>query len=256
MKKDVHLFYYGASGGFFALHLLLLTNLYRCAFFGKYQDYKQIIPYQWKINDVSKWKSLEVWPDNESTFSLQTDARKVYFTCNPTPEQVDQYDGIKVLLYTSLDTQWYLAKTKRAKWFAPACQTPQYLDDQLSSRYSKIKFIHWPQCSTVEQFLNLPEDIQRICREKYHFWDILDVSKFDEIDYSPLGEDFNGVTVCHEVLSVADKMDVTVTLRDLIRTRGKILFDQLDIDCQFNLTEFVTRYVQLHTATQRKYLLR
>ena len=83
--------------------------------------YKQ----QWNINeDRSKWKETEKWPTNHLT-QKSSFKNKLFFRCNPSPKDIIQDADIKILVYTDIETQIMLAKSKRAMWYQNNDTDPQ-----------------------------------------------------------------------------------------------------------------------------------
>ena len=74
---DLSLFYFGGSGGFLLLHLLLMSG----KFYAAGIDINNL-EQQWNISDPSKWKDQEVWPKNLLTSRAVSDKTKLYFNCN------------------------------------------------------------------------------------------------------------------------------------------------------------------------------
>ena len=67
----------------------------------------------WNIKDRSRWKSTEIWPENDVT--QKSDYKhKLFFVCNPSVRDVLLEADKKILLYTDYKTQYLLAKNKRA----------------------------------------------------------------------------------------------------------------------------------------------
>ena len=67
----------------------------------------------WNIKDRSRWKSTEIWPENDVT--QKSDYKhKLFFVCNPSVRDVLSEADKKILLYTDYKTQYLLAKNKRA----------------------------------------------------------------------------------------------------------------------------------------------
>jgi hypothetical protein len=67
----------------------------------------------WNIKDRSRWKSTEIWPENDKT--QKSDYKhKLFFVCNPSVRDVLSEADKKILLYTDYKTQYLLAKNKRA----------------------------------------------------------------------------------------------------------------------------------------------
>ena len=107
MKQHINLFYFGASGGFFSLHLLLLTNQYNCIFCGDNQNFDDIFENQWNISETCNWKDTETWPDNDRTLQSNFN-NKIFFHCNDVGNFI-KFPGRKVVVYTDLSTQWQMA---------------------------------------------------------------------------------------------------------------------------------------------------
>jgi hypothetical protein len=270
---DVTICYFGGSGGFFCLYLLLLSNQYQCCFENGSADAHVTKVTQWDIQNVSNWKDNEIWPNNSNTKAESFDVSKVFFLCNPL--QLTQKPGVqddvlskcpgkKILLYTDLETQWHLTKTKRAYWFqkgqqlngqGPSWQTAEYREEQVLIWYNNIRQDSWPQISKADDFYNLPQEIQDICITDYSMWEVLDIGKFDNDDYRPRGVEFRGDIVYKKVVDIMPKMDIVVKLQDLIKTQGRVLFDQLGIETNKDTQKFIIQYLSLHTVEQRKFLL-
>jgi hypothetical protein len=271
--NDVTIFYFGASGGFFALYMLLLSKQYQCVFNNGSTNAFDIKDSQWNITDVAKWKDSEIWPNNVETLHANFSVNKVYFVCNPdplfltgpgpAPNGYTRLPGKKLLLYTDLETQWYLAKTKRAYWFqdgrelngsGPIWKNPEFMQKQLQYRYSNARLPGWPDCNTFEEFYRLPQEIQNECREHHHLWEVLDYEKFDNNDYFPTGVEYQGNMIYKRAAEFMDGMDVVVKLQDIIRTKGRALYDPLGLAPSADAIKFIIQYLSLHTPEQRKYL--
>lgn len=115
---DLSLFYFGGSGGFLLLHLLLMSG----KFYAAGVDINNL-EQQWDIIDPAKWKDNEVWPNNAATTSAITDRTKLYFNCNDYTNW-SNYTQNKLLLYVDLDTQLKLAKYKNAWVYNQTAVTP------------------------------------------------------------------------------------------------------------------------------------
>ena len=270
---DVTICYFGGSGGFFCLYLLLLSGQYKCCFENGTINVHQTKSTQWNIPNVSAWKDNEIWPNNGGTRSTSFDVSKVFFLCNPIPitqkpgpqdNILANYPGKKILLYTDLATQWHLTKTKRAYWFQPGqqlngrgtnWQTPEYREEQVLIWYNNIKQANWPLITKADDFYTLPQSIQDECIAEHSMWEVLDIGKFDNEDYQPPGVIYNGDLVYKKVVDVMPKMDIVVKLQDLIKTQGRVLFDQLGITTNIEVQKFIIQYLSLHTVEQRKFLL-
>jgi hypothetical protein len=272
-SSDVTLCYFGGSGGFFCLYLLLLTNQFKCFFEDGTHSAYDTRSSHWDIQSVPQWKDSEVWPDNSRTFMANFDVSKVFFLCNPLlltrepgphPDILSKFPGKKILLYTDLDTHWHLAKTKRAYWFqqgrslnghGPVWQTPEYREEQVTIWYNNVKKDTWPDISVADDFYNLPQEIQDECVIQHDMWEVLDIGKFDNEGYTPRGVMYNGDLVYKKVVDIMPRMDIVIKLQDLIKTQGRVLFDQLGISTNTEIQKFLIHYLSLHTAEQRNFLL-
>ena len=270
---DVTICYYGGSGGFFCLYLLLLSNQYKCFFEDGTHSAYETKSAHWDIKEVAQWKSGEIWPDNHQTARANFEVNKVFFLCNPLPithvpgEQVNmvaKFAGKKILLYTDLATQWHLAKTKRAYWFQLGKQhngkgtnwhTPEYQQEQIQIQYNNIKKPEWPTVTTLADFNALPQAIKDVCILEHSMWEVVDIGKFDEPGYFPPGVEYKGDLVYKKVVDVIPQMDIVIKLQDLIKTQGRILFDQLGISSNAETQKFLIYYLSLHNAEQLKFLL-
>jgi hypothetical protein len=257
MNNDITLFYFGASGGFFCLHLLLLTGKYHCKFCKHDQNFDNIFNKQWNISDVSKWKETETWPDNTATLESNL-SNKIYYICNHI-EDIALYSGKKILLYTDFETQWYLAKTKQVAWFFETTYQDmiKQIHHEFTAYYNTIKAVNWPACNSIYDFNNLPNYIKTECLEN---WDIdkkfpinatveLDLEKFIKNNLRAM---YNG-----EVTDIdLSQFDIVIKLQDLIKTDGDVLFKQLGIKGNRKCKDFVKLWLSKHTDEQRQYLLR
>jgi hypothetical protein len=123
-KEDLNIFYMGGHGGFFFLHLLLLSEEYRCNFGDDselpydlwFKNFKEhIYTKQWEPSN--EWKKNEVWPENELTLSQQYyDKAKVLYTCNKLP-QWRSFPGKSAIIYTDIHTELRLSYYKKASLF-------------------------------------------------------------------------------------------------------------------------------------------
>lgn len=281
MTNDINLFYYGGSGGFFCLHLLLLTGEYRCKFSGQEQDIENILQKQWNINDHSKWKSHEIWPNNNITFASDL-TNKIYFICN-SKEMFEELPGRSVVLYTDIETQWFLARSKRAAWFnfndpenhkfsfilgpnlfaSSESDMEKFIKNKLIHYYSVIKADDWPECKNIGDFSFLPEYIKKECIDCWRFnkhWTFSNPTREQifQTYQSLISVEYKDDKILEDLITQIDieKASIAVKLQDLIKTKGKILFDQLGIKGNQKTSDFVDMWLSKHTDEQRSYLLK
>ena len=265
MTQDINLFYYGGSGGFFCLHLLLLTGQYQCVFNGAVQDFEKIFQKQWSIKDTSKWKLNEIWPDNTATATATSNiARKIYHHCSMEADW-QQYSGIKIALYTDIETQWFLARSKRANWFGDALPTEQEINEEFAKKYNLVRGDNWPDCTMVRDFNSLPRAIKEECLNVFHFdqhWAVNPthdlILTYIEIDLLNNAAWFNGDRVHKELVDnqIFAQADIIIKLQDLIKSNGDVLFSQLGLASNSQCKDFVKQWISLHTDEQLAYLLR
>jgi hypothetical protein len=255
MSNDIHLFYYGGSGGFFGLHLLLLAGQHNCIFKHGTQDFDRIIKHHWNIQTIEEWKKSEIWPDNGLTRNSKL-VNKVYFTCNPTEDEFNSCKETKIVLYTDFDTQWNLAKSKNAFWFADGLTVRGIRDIWLATKYREIKSDTWPNCNTVDKFNNLPQHIKDECITVWKFDEFINMDSFMNLFLDSQRVLYNKEYIFADLKNVIDidQADVKVKLQDLIKTKGEILFEQLGIQGNEKTRNFVDMYVQLHTQEQQDLL--
>ena len=127
-QNIVHVGYCGGSGGFLLLHMLLLSNQY-FTYFEDNKSFEEVFQEQWNINDLTKWKTKEVWPANQLTVSCKTDLDKILYFCNPS---VENFFNFEINLF------------------------PVF-----KKSYCDIKDSAWPAIKSFDDFLNLPLWIQQ-----------------------------------------------------------------------------------------------
>lgn len=184
-KPDIKLCYFGGSGGFIFLHLLLLSAEYACEFHTNL-SIQHIIEDQWDIHDPRLWKSKEHWPDNDRTLVLKTNSKKIYFFCNPDLEDMCKFEGTTIFLYTDMRSQVFLARYKHAYFFHSSLHKNyvSYYRAQLKnwiSHYENNKDSSWPRCFGPRGFQRLSNRIREELLIKPYTADCLDISRFDAV---------------------------------------------------------------------------
>lgn len=261
MKKDVTLMYRGACGGFYAMHLLLLTGEFWCRFKGDVQDFQEIFKKQWDIQNVSRWKLTETWPHNPDTLTWESSKRKVYLKCNFSLADLQKTDTTRVVVYTDFDTQYHFAKSKQAYWFQHIDLDKWYsttAQEWFRESYNAIRDTEWPDCQHSEDVRYLPDTIQK---ELFgHLGDHWTIDSFDNKDslYSAF-INIQSTIVNDELLDIGNAnmydADIVVKLQDIVNTNGSILLDSLGVKINQECVDFTNKYINLHTPEQQKYLL-
>jgi hypothetical protein len=253
---ELGIFYYGASGGFYVLYLLLLSREIKCVFNGDTQDLNAVMQQHWNIKSVDTWKTSEVWPNNIETF-LSDLPNKVYYFCNPSREEFENFPGIKLVLYTDIDTQCFMARSKRALWFIDKT-LEDYQNLPLAAAYINIKDPAWPECKTLKDFENLPQQVKQECLDTFDFDKIVDTQKFWQYFKDSRSTMFNKQQVFVELVETIDivQSDIAIKLQDVIRDSGRLLYEKLGLTHYSACDEFTNFYIDLHTAEQKSYLLK
>lgn len=242
LDKDLALYYYSGSGGFYALwHILLATN-YRCCFFDVekiwnntrgcdwpelnandphsvdlYPQWLQeeiisnfLIPqikiYQahWNIENKKSWKNSEIWPQNTLTENSSISG-KIFYYCAPSLDDWNKHnDCTRILVYTDISTQILMCKNKNAGFFAdmPKNDAAQYM------------------AKTAKKFNNDWVDgriIDRICINK--------------------------------------KNDYIIKLQDIVKSNGCALVEPLGYDILNQNIEHNNMWINLHNNQEKKLLL-
>lgn len=102
--------YWGGSGGYFLLHLLLLSDIPFCCLpvtSTKYNFLKQ-----WHT-DYANWKTTELEPINSHTLEREA-SNKIFFTCNPDNDDWKKFPGLKVQIYAQDSLRISMAKLKNS----------------------------------------------------------------------------------------------------------------------------------------------
>lgn len=212
--KDISLYYFGGSGGFLLLHLLMLSDQFYCSFpTHNNVSFTEILKKQWDVKNHYDWKKSEIWPDNDVTFSSVTDKRKIYFYCNPTAETI-RSDTLNILLYTDIKTQLILSKYKNASYFLKFSRY-SYLKNKTKSwraHYNALMAETWPKCNSIKHFNSLPEYIKTELLENPYTVFHLTIANNDQ---ELIDEKFNGYVLDNKVVSTGTNL-VPVEVFDIM----------------------------------------
>lgn len=246
--NDISLYYSGGSGGFFALHLILLAGEHECKFDNDV-SFDEIFATQWNIMP-GHWKANEAWPNNELT-AKSAIKNKVYFYCNQF--EVKSTTGKKLLIYTDLATQVELSFMKGANWF-------NYEDRRLITMYYDIKGdAAWPDIVDADDIYSLPTDI------KAEFFTRANLNLYEDINLQiklrdkqtlvqqilPYSIEYNGDTVDKSLTNLlVDPTIIKVKLQDIIITNGAALYNALELTQSAASNKFVDDYIELHRASR------
>lgn len=248
--KDVVIYYYGGSGGFYALHLLLLGNYYKCVMHGVTQTLDDIIARQWRISDIHEWKANETWPDNASTLASDF-AHKVFFICNPEPEDLEKYPGTKIIIYTDTDTHWDFVRAKRCFLFYKKSDDiiSGYLENEFLTLYATVRGDDWPDVSNISDYHLLPTWIKDELKEKFRFE--LDIRKLMMYPFNYRGID---IYEKYETILNISQEQYCFSLQELVQSRGQKLYQALELPYPDSCNKLTERYRNIHNAEMRKHL--
>lgn len=246
MNTDLHLGYVGGSGGFLALHLLLLSDCYNCCIDGPINE---VVDRQWHIPDAKLWKSKEVWPNNEKT-TVEFINHRLFFHCNPELAEWQVQVNRKVLVYTDLKSQLALSKYKNAWVFHPDIdQQTQTLDYCFETFYSSIKDPAWPECKTISQASKLPSAIQQELQGHSDFHELVKATDWDEWFLSKHEHwKLNNQTVYSDCVPLAQCSDIVIDLKDIVKTHGAALLIPLNLPMTAQHRMLVDRWLALHSS--------
>lgn len=267
MNTDIKLCYFGGSGGFIVLHLLLLSGKFFCCFQDDTLRLEQIIDRQWNIPEPRLWKASEYWPDNHKTFEGKTHLRKVYFFNNPQISEIAEFEGVTYLLYLDADAQLEMARYKHAYMFMPnSTNLPSwvsYYRSQLQSwntYYNNIRDNSWPRCTGPAGFRNLPSHIQQELLHNPWTARHLDIKRYpvdhhnNDLDNTDMKFKWhqsqytilsNGAKVRSEVGGFWNHADVTIKLTDLLND-SRVLEAITDVSWNTSQISLRNRWAALH----------
>lgn len=249
--NDLVLYYYGGAGGFYALHLLLLSGHYKCVFHGESQDLTDIMERQWNIHDIAQWKKTETWPKNKSTETSDI-PHKVFMICQPKPEDLAKFPGDTLIVYTDADTHWDIVNTKNCGPFA-GYDHQYYKNVHFVNMYNDVRADGWPNVTDLSDYDTLPDHIKVELQESFKYTpesvDLRDIlfptTKYHDTD---IYEKYQ------TVLDIKNKKYV-YSLQELIRSQGEVLYQDLGLDFNSECQKFTEHYVSLHPEHLRRRLL-
>jgi hypothetical protein len=240
--NDLHLNYFGGSGGFLALHLLLLSNYFN----NELNDrLNVVIDHQWNITDHIKWKHNETWPDNNKTLSMPG-SPKLFFYCHLPGSTWEQLSGINLLIYTDLATQIAVCNYKKAGPQIPV--VGQDLNIHFSRFYNNVKDPSWPDCADINSSKNLPERIQHELLTHAAYIEFIDATSWVQWFVNTHQEHkINNNIVFPEVATMAKNSDLVIKLQDILNTNGRALLDPFGLPVLDQHVDLIEKWKSLHS---------
>ena len=264
---DIKLCYFGGSGGFIILHLLLCSGEFFCRFRDPEVDFSEIINRQWQISEPRLWKVNEFWPDNLLTCNSNTDLRKIYFFCDPTLDEVSKFDGEIFLVYLDIDAHLKMAEYKHAGSFFNESTSLfsnhfAYYRPQLMHwirHYNNIKDPSWPKCLTPRRFALLPLHIQQELLQDPYTADLFNLKKFVPLDLKNREQQVktllsqrvcleDGTEVRPKVYDFFQHADIALKLTDIINDLD-ILRKITKVPINRDQVNLRNRWLSLHTSS-------
>lgn len=266
--SDIKLCYFGGSGGYIVLHLLLLSNQFHCVFVDRHKKLHDIIDQQWRIVDATSWKHTEHPPDNFATRASKSPKSKIYFFCNPTIENISNFDGSTVFLYTDAESQFELSLYKNAYIFfnLKNYNYVTYYREHLQlfkSHYSNVKDPAWPSCYGPKKFSRLPQWIQQEVMCDPTVLDYLNFSTYKNFVKNPrvsaryktfsnnLKTLPNGERVMQPVFEFFNYADKTIKLQDVINNLS-LLSDITHVPVDQAQIDLRNKWISLHSLNLLK----
>jgi len=243
--NNLHLNYFGGSGGFLSLHLLLLSNHYSNELNNQLDT---ILHNQWDIVNHCEWKSHEIWPDNNKT-SIMAGFPKLFFYCNHPTIGWKELSGLKLLVYTDLECQLMMSRYKKCWMYQKNIpSTARDLDFHFENFYNSIKDPAWPSCTKVSDSKNLPNHIQQELLTHVDYIDFIHAKNWDDWFVTTQQENkINNDIVFAEVAKVAKCSNLVIKLQDILNTNGKALLDPLGLPVLDQHVELIKKWKLLHS---------
>ena len=249
---DIYLGYCGGCGGFFALHLLLLSDRYNCSLS---QPFDQILESQWSIKNAAHWKHSEVWPDNEKTLE-NFDSPRLFFECGPLISTWKNILSCKILIYTDLFLQLTLSKYKNASFYYPGSPIgPKTLDYHFVSFYNNIKDPGWPDCTTISGVQQLPDNIIQELQQYEDFIELKNSNSWEQwFLIKQKNYQINHQVVHEDCVDLAQYSNHVIDLKDIVRSQGAALLEPLGLSVTDQHIKFINMWVNLHPPEIIKYM--
>jgi hypothetical protein len=269
--KDIHLLYYGGTGGLICSHVILQSQQHFCLYRTypqknyKWPDSKakflkqfdEVKNYQWNIHDVARWKQTEIWPENLNTEQIQIDGlNRLYVTNNPSSTNMQIYrpTNINVAIYTDIISQIELSSLKNAYWFIDNIY-PQN-NQQWQSSYGNVKDVLWPEVELCDVDLLSDEIWQELLTQHQGFDIFFNYSKnkneVELLSHFLLRKTMQYkmpkeiVNIDWEYNSILPKVDHMVKLQDVIRSKGRYLTDLLELPWNTGHADLIDHWIKLH----------
>lgn len=249
-KEDIGIFYAGGAGGFYILHMLLLSKEFDCSFEDNY-TIEDVFGMQWKpLSDMGNWKDIEIWPDNKATYSMDSNKRKLYLYCYPSKEDIAQFNGVKLFVYMDSFTQFKLMVSKKAGLFRP---------DVVEKHANKWRTQIWnaseytKNSSQTQDLSSLPEETaEDLIKRGYHL--LLDEKTYVDYYIKYLSANVFGEDVYNWYKVFSCDSAINVNAKSVIADCGISLYQNLGIEYTDACKDFTQKYLNRHDDYTRSLL--
>tara|TARA_R110000850_G_scaffold18293_1_gene55660 strand:- start:410 stop:1198 length:789 start_codon:yes stop_codon:yes gene_type:complete len=256
MNTNLHLSYFGGSGGFFALWHLLVGTDYNCVFENTDQWYNNIKGKDWPaLSDLPATifdlpDAIQEELNNNQGWKLiaeQAIENRLFSIANSSPKSVDS------IIYKQ---HWNISKD-RTKWKSTEIWPDNYLT-QLSDHKHKLFYT----CNPEKEDIIIGYDKKILLYTDYKTQDMLAKNKNawrwfrgQRPTVDEKTTEFAGDTVYYKVAKMAEYTDYQIKLQDIIKTNGQALLDILNIPINEDNIYHNNMWLNLHTNEERKQLL-
>jgi hypothetical protein len=234
VNKDLTLVYSGGSGGFIALHGIVLSGIHHADKYGINSDANDIIN-QWGLiakNGINSWRDFEIWPNNTRT-KENNHSHKLYYNCNIGANDFININSTKVVIYTDITMQYKLMKLKNANIV---------LDENMGypskwdAFYDNIRKYGWEDCAMPYDMKYLPMYI----RDEIHD------------NYTKSIEFFGSESKTHKDILISNVSfyckyaDYKISLHDIVKTKFRVMTDMLGIPYKKEHEQLMDIWLGLH----------
>lgn len=250
-SKDILIASLSGCGLQFAMHLLLASRQIGAvnSYISVSNDDLRRIQYP---DNKQRWDAPRLQLDNYLT-SKHVRGKKLFQMMNMS--DLSSYGNtVKVVVYADIKTMSIMRLTKfssielfNESKISDFLSSGMALSDALASfqgSYSNIKADEWPDIKYPWELSNIPDEY--VLELKEHGYNHT---------YGDLVVDYNGTEVFSGLMPLINNADIAVSLSDLLKTSGNILFEQLGITETEETRQFSQQYLSLHTEEQIKYLM-
>jgi hypothetical protein len=252
---NAQLYYFGGSGGFFALWHILLGTDYSCELQKGMNSYN--------IIRRSDWPAISELP--ATIFDLPDGVQEELTNNQEWKLIVEQTIENNNVSPRSINSSFYRSQwdinEDRTKWKSTE-KWPSNLLTQNSSFSNKLFFNCNPGQEDIIQdcdkkiLLYTDIETQMMLAKNKHAWIYAEKSIEEfELVKTPQTKKFNGFEVFDKVAEFAEYTDYQIRLQDVVNTQGQALLDIFDLTINENNVHHNNMWLNLHTDEEKGRLL-